>query len=113
MSISVEVEKPIIMGVLTTNTSEQAIERCSLQSELKKQTTQIKPAVGDKGIEFAQAALTMIENFRGDFVGESTLKTQARETSIKFLYQCDIIGLYYFSQVHFKDFSLYAKVEPA
>ena len=74
MSISLEVEKPIIMGVLTTNTSEQAIERCSLQSELNKQTTQIKPAVGDKGIEFAQAALTMIENFRGDFVGESTFK---------------------------------------
>lgn len=33
------------------------------------------------------------------------LKTQARESSVKFLYQCDIIGVYYFSRVHFNDYS--------
>mgnify|MGYP000247388011 FL=1 len=37
-----------------------------------------------------------------------TLKTQARETSVKFLYHCDIIGLYYFSKVHFNDFIAYS-----
>jgi transcription antitermination protein NusB len=38
-----------------------------------------------------------------------TLKTEARETSVKFLYHCDIIGLYYFSKVHFNDFIAYSE----
>lgn len=31
-------------------------------------------------------------------------KTEAREASVQFLYQCDILDLYYFSKVHFLDF---------
>ena len=73
MSLSLETEKPIIMGVLTTNTAEQALDRCSLR-ESKKQISHIKPAVGDKGIEFANAALSMLETFKGEFFDNQNFK---------------------------------------
>ena len=31
-------------------------------------------------------------------------KNQAREATVKFLYQCDILELYYFSNIHFSEF---------
>lgn len=31
-------------------------------------------------------------------------KTLAREAAVKFLYQCDILELYYFSNIHFSEF---------
>ena len=65
MDLSLETEKPIIMGVLTVNTEQQALERCSLGKK-REQISQIKPQAADKGVEFAEAALAMLETFRGD-----------------------------------------------
>lgn len=73
MSLSLEVEKPIIMGVLTVNTAQQAIDRCHLREQAQYKS-EIKPAVGDKGIEFAHSALTMIKTFRGDLFETHSFK---------------------------------------
>ena len=51
MSVSVETEVPIIFGVLTTNTVEQALNRAGLK-------------LGNKGAEAASTALTMIDTLR-------------------------------------------------
>lgn len=65
MSLSLEVVKPVIMGVLTTNTEEQAFNRCHLGSRTVNEDS-FKPQAGDKGVEFAETALTMIEVFQGE-----------------------------------------------
>ncbi len=51
MNISVETEVPIIFGVLTTNTVEQALNRAGLK-------------LGNKGAESAQTALQMIDTLK-------------------------------------------------
>jgi len=65
MSVSLATVKPVIMGVLTTNTEEQAIDRCHLGARVLNAHS-FKPQARDKGIEFAEAALTMIEVFQGE-----------------------------------------------
>ncbi len=65
MSVSITTVKPVIMGVLTTNTEEQAIDRCHLGARVVNSCS-FKPQARDKGIEFAEAALTMIEVFQGE-----------------------------------------------
>ena len=68
MDVSLVTQKPVIMGVLTTETEAQALERCHLEaSEPSLSHEGVKPnAPGDKGVEFAKAALTMIQVFKGD-----------------------------------------------
>lgn len=69
MALSIETEKPVIMGVLTTETEKQALERCKLGAGENKNSSSphsIKNPVSDKGVEFAQAALTMIDIFKGE-----------------------------------------------
>lgn len=51
MSISVETGVPVIFGVLTVNTVEQALNRAGLK-------------LGNKGAEAAHTALTMIETIK-------------------------------------------------
>lgn len=48
LQASLELKKPIIFGVLTTNTEEQALQRSDVDRE-------------NKGAEFAQGAMQMIE----------------------------------------------------
>ena len=48
LQTSLELKKPIIFGVLTTNTEEQALQRSDVDRE-------------NKGAEFAQGAMQMIE----------------------------------------------------
>ena len=57
MTISIEVEKPIIFGVLTTSTSEQALERAGLRDNSAEDPSGIKQQVHNKGNDAAQAAL--------------------------------------------------------
>lgn len=38
-------------------------------------------------------------------------KTQAREASVKFLYQCDLLDLFYFSASHFSEFARSLELE--
>ena len=69
MTVSLETNKPIVMGVLTTNTEEQARVRCHIgATNPKNNDTQniIKPAPSDKGTEFALSALRMMEVFKGE-----------------------------------------------
>lgn len=73
MEIGLETEKPIIMGVLTTNTEQQALDRCHL-GQKREQTSHIKPETADKGVEFAETALTMLEIFKGDLFEKHDLK---------------------------------------
>lgn len=69
MDVSLYAGKPIIMGVLTTNTEAQALERCHLAAikaqDCESQHT-VKPLPSDKGTEFALAALQMVDVFKGD-----------------------------------------------
>jgi 6,7-dimethyl-8-ribityllumazine synthase len=51
MSVSVETEVPVIFGVLTTDTVEQALNRAGLK-------------LGNKGAESAETALKMIETYK-------------------------------------------------
>lgn len=51
MGVSVETEVPVIFGVLTTNTVEQALNRAGLK-------------LGNKGAEAAQTALQMIDTLK-------------------------------------------------
>ena len=60
MSIALETEKPIIFGVLTTNTMEQAMARSGLKQNSYKDAFGIKKSVENKGIDSAQAALQML-----------------------------------------------------
>ena len=73
MEIGLETEKPIIMGVLTTNTEQQALDRCHL-GQKREQTSHIKLEAADKGVEFAEAALAMLDIFKGDLFEKRNLK---------------------------------------
>ncbi|MBC60998.1 MAG: 6,7-dimethyl-8-ribityllumazine synthase [Zetaproteobacteria bacterium] len=60
IDLSVETEKPIIFGVLTTNTFAQAKERCS--STVTRESEQGKKLKNmNKGHEFAMTAINMLE----------------------------------------------------
>jgi 6,7-dimethyl-8-ribityllumazine synthase len=52
LNVSLEKEKPIIFGVLTTNTEEQALQRSDKNRD-------------NKGAEFARSAMQMIEMLSG------------------------------------------------
>ena len=49
MNVSIQKEKPVIFGVLTTNNSNQALERCGGKH-------------GDKGLESSQSLLQIISS---------------------------------------------------
>ena len=51
MNVSIETETPVIFGVLTTDTVEQALNRAGLK-------------LGNKGAESAETALKMIETYK-------------------------------------------------
>ena len=67
MSLALETEKPIIHGVLTVNSYEQAMARCGLmlEEEVSEDTTQGKKVVHNKGQESAETALTMLRLLKG------------------------------------------------
>lgn len=75
MDLSLETQKPIIMGVLTTETEEQALERCCLGGNIYKklQVPSVKPPLSDKGVEFAEAALMMLDVMRRDLSEKNTV----------------------------------------
>ena len=60
MDISLETEKPVIFGVLTTGTSEQAMQRSGLMASTVHDPAGIKQTVDNKGVDAAQAALDML-----------------------------------------------------
>lgn len=62
MQISLETEKPVIFGVLTTETSEQALARAGLRPSFASDPLGVKQVVENKGIDAAQAAIKMLEN---------------------------------------------------
>ena len=62
MQISLETEKPVIFGVLTTETSEQALARAGLKPSAQLDPLGVKQVVENKGIDAAQAALAMLKN---------------------------------------------------
>ena len=51
MNVSIETETPVVFGVLTTDTVEQALNRAGLK-------------LGNKGAESAETALKMIETYK-------------------------------------------------
>lgn len=67
MSLSLETEKPIINGVLTVNSFEQAAVRAGLRREedVSQKKLEEKKVVYNKGQEFAEAALAMLRLLKG------------------------------------------------
>lgn len=67
MSLALETEKPIIHGVLTVNSYEQAMARCGLmvEEEVSQKSTQVKKVVCNKGQESAETALAMLRLLKG------------------------------------------------
>ena len=63
MQVSLETEKPVIFGVLTTLTSQQAMERSGLRETTVSDPDGIKQVVENKGVDAAQAALHMMGQF--------------------------------------------------
>ena len=61
MHVSIETEKPIIFGILTTNTVEQAMARSGICPNTFKDKHNIKTSVENKGSDAAIAALQMLE----------------------------------------------------
>ena len=62
MQVILETEKPVIFGVLTTETSEQALERAGLKANEGTDPLGVKQVVENKGVDAAKAALQMLEN---------------------------------------------------
>ena len=62
MQVSLETEKPVIFGVLTTETSEQALARAGLSPNAAKDPLGVKQVVENKGTDAANAAVQMLEN---------------------------------------------------
>jgi len=63
MNVSLETEKPVIFGVLTTDTSQQALARSGLGHPAKADSEGVKQLVENKGVDAAEAALEMMGIF--------------------------------------------------
>ena len=78
---SLDENKPIIFGVLTTNNEEQALERSDANRE-------------NKGAEFARSAMQMIEAFINLRMTQktSTSPTRSRDKVLQSLYEIEVGG---------------------
>lgn len=69
MSLSMETEKPIIHGVLTVNSYDQAIARCGMAKDMQQvnhETPEGKRVVSNKGAEDAKALVSMLKLLKGE-----------------------------------------------
>ncbi len=64
VSVGIQYKLPVIFGVLTTQTREQALARSSMEADAPRMTLGSKVPVTNKGRDAAMAALTLLKTFR-------------------------------------------------
>jgi 6,7-dimethyl-8-ribityllumazine synthase len=69
MDVSLKYLTPVVFGVLTTLSYEQALQRCSGTNVVRQEKSLKKPA-SDKSFEFAQSALDMINIMKDQNLGQ-------------------------------------------